>query len=178
MALHVCVCVCVLCCVADIMASLSESDLSAVVDKTAGYSGSDMRNLIQEACQNPIRELNKQHMGSGLPTGLTARDLRPVTLKDFKVSRKRKHKHTHVTQCHRPAHTGAEAHPTPRATEATLCVSVCVCVCVCVRAYMQKAHKNQKPSVTPDEIQRYEEYNRVHGAQHVESDDDSSDEEW
>lgn len=30
---------------------LSAADLAKVVAKTAGYSGSDMRNLIQEACQ-------------------------------------------------------------------------------------------------------------------------------
>lgn len=36
--------------------SLSDQDMAKVVAKTAGYSGSDMRNLIQEACQGPIRD--------------------------------------------------------------------------------------------------------------------------
>lgn len=31
--------------------ALTEGDLSRIVQRTAGYSGSDMRNLTQEACQ-------------------------------------------------------------------------------------------------------------------------------
>lgn len=40
----------------DIRSALSDQDMAKVVNKTAGYSGSDMRNLIQEACQGPIRD--------------------------------------------------------------------------------------------------------------------------
>ena len=34
-----------------IQASLPDSDIAKIVSRTAGYSGSDMRNLIQEASQ-------------------------------------------------------------------------------------------------------------------------------
>lgn len=40
----------------DVRSALSEQDMAKVVAKTQGYSGSDMRNLIQEACQGPIRD--------------------------------------------------------------------------------------------------------------------------
>lgn len=36
---------------------LSTDDISKVVQKTDGYSGADMKNLIQEACQGPVREV-------------------------------------------------------------------------------------------------------------------------
>lgn len=44
---------------------------------------SDMKNLIQEACQGPVRDAVKQH-GSGV-AALQADDLRPVVLRDFQV---------------------------------------------------------------------------------------------
>ena len=50
-----------------VRAALSEADLQKVVDKTAGYSGSDMKNLIQEACQGPVREAVLQHGAAGVP---------------------------------------------------------------------------------------------------------------
>ena len=34
-----------------IQASLPDTDIAKIVSRTAGYSGSDMRNLIQEASQ-------------------------------------------------------------------------------------------------------------------------------
>ena len=40
-----------------VRASLSDADMAKIVAKTAGYSGSDMRNLIQEACQASHRSL-------------------------------------------------------------------------------------------------------------------------
>ena len=39
-----------------IASQLSAEDVAKVVAKTEGYSGSYMKNLIQEACQGPIRE--------------------------------------------------------------------------------------------------------------------------
>ena len=36
-----------------IQASLPDTDIGKIVARTAGYSGSDMRNLIQEASQVP-----------------------------------------------------------------------------------------------------------------------------
>ena len=69
-----------------IAAELSEADLAKVVAKTAGYSGSDMRNLIQEACQGPVRNaMTKAAQLSNLMQ-LSEADLRPVVLKDFQVN--------------------------------------------------------------------------------------------
>lgn len=45
----------------EILAELAEDELAKVVAKTEGYSGSDMRNVIQEACQGPVREAMAQH---------------------------------------------------------------------------------------------------------------------
>ena len=44
---------------------------------------SDMKNLIQEACQGPLRDACKAH-GADV-SGLTADALRPVVLRDFQV---------------------------------------------------------------------------------------------
>ena len=69
-----------------IAAELCEADLGKVVAKTAGYSGSDMRNLIQEACQGPVRSaMTKAAQLSNLMQ-LSEADLRPVVLKDFQVN--------------------------------------------------------------------------------------------
>jgi fidgetin-like protein 1 len=48
-----------------VRADLSAADLAKLVAKTEGYSGSDMKNLIQEACQGPVREAIMQHGASG-----------------------------------------------------------------------------------------------------------------
>lgn len=48
-----------------VRAALSEADLEKVVAKTEGYSGSDMKNLIQEACQGPVREAVTRHGAAG-----------------------------------------------------------------------------------------------------------------
>jgi SpoVK/Ycf46/Vps4 family AAA+-type ATPase len=82
--------------------ALSPADVGVVVARTAGYSGSDMRALIQEACQGPVRDALRRPAttagegggsgGGGAPgarppppalAGLTPADLRPVTLRDF-----------------------------------------------------------------------------------------------
>ncbi len=69
-----------------IASQLSAEDIRKVVAKTEGYSGSDMKNLIQEACQGPIREAVRQ-AGAAVAT-LREQDLRPVVLKDFAVASK------------------------------------------------------------------------------------------
>ncbi|WIA20132.1 hypothetical protein OEZ85_005982 [Tetradesmus obliquus] len=71
---------------AKVAADLSPSDLDKVVAKTEGYSGSDMRNLIQEACQGPIRDAVAQ-VGEAVAT-LSDADLRPVRVKDFQHAAK------------------------------------------------------------------------------------------
>jgi fidgetin-like protein 1 len=48
-----------------VRAALSDAEIDKIVSKTAGYSGSDMKNLIQEACQGPVREAVKLHGASG-----------------------------------------------------------------------------------------------------------------
>jgi hypothetical protein len=52
-----------------------------VVAKTDGYSGSDMRNLIQEACQGPVRDAVAR-VGEAVAT-LSDADLRPVSGSGF-----------------------------------------------------------------------------------------------
>ncbi len=69
-----------------IASQLSADDIRKVVAKTEGYSGSDMKNLIQEACQGPIREAVRR-AGAAVAT-LKEQDLRPVVLKDFAVASK------------------------------------------------------------------------------------------
>lgn len=55
------------------------------VQKTSHHhpARSDMKNLIQEACQGPLRDACKAH-GADV-SGLTADALRPVVLRDFQV---------------------------------------------------------------------------------------------
>ena len=48
------------------------------------HARSDMKNLIQEACQGPLRDACKAH-GADV-SGLTADALRPVVLRDFQVA--------------------------------------------------------------------------------------------
>lgn len=64
---------------------LTESDLGKLVGKTAGYSGSDMRNLIQEACQGPVRDAITCAGQEEEVANLSEADLRPVNLRDFQV---------------------------------------------------------------------------------------------
>lgn len=59
-----------------LLLSVWVADLDKVVLKTDGYSGSDMRNLIQEACQGPVRSAVASH-GEAVAS-LCDADLRPV----------------------------------------------------------------------------------------------------
>ncbi|GFR50875.1 hypothetical protein Agub_g13163, partial [Astrephomene gubernaculifera] len=65
--------------------ALNTTDLSKIVERTSGYSGSDMKNLIQEACQGPVRDLFRTR---GNVTNVAASDLRPVNLRDFQLASK------------------------------------------------------------------------------------------
>jgi AAA+ superfamily predicted ATPase len=67
-----------------IAAQLSDADIEKIVEKTEGYSGSDMKNLIQEACQGPIREAVRS-AGAKVAT-LQEQDLRPVVRRDFAIA--------------------------------------------------------------------------------------------
>ncbi|KAL3148591.1 hypothetical protein ABBQ38_014021 [Trebouxia sp. C0009 RCD-2024] len=71
-----------------ISAQLSEADLTKIVTRTEGYSGSDMRNLIQEACQGPVRNAMTKAAQLSTFMQLSEADLRPVVLKDFQMAAK------------------------------------------------------------------------------------------
>ncbi|GAX82390.1 hypothetical protein CEUSTIGMA_g9818.t1 [Chlamydomonas eustigma] len=64
---------------------LSAAEVSKVVAKTEGYSGSDMRNFVQEACQGPVRDALRSGRDVG---GMQEQDLRPVNLKDFQMAQR------------------------------------------------------------------------------------------
>lgn len=66
-----------------VASALGPGDVAKIVARTAGYSGSDMRNLIQEACQGPVRDAVASH-GCALAQ-LSEADLRAVVLRDFQV---------------------------------------------------------------------------------------------
>ncbi|KAI8471719.1 MAG: P-loop containing nucleoside triphosphate hydrolase protein [Monoraphidium minutum] len=72
---------------ASVEAQLTDAELDKVVAKTEGYSGSDMRNLIQEACQGPVREAVVAAGGERVAQ-LRGEDLRPVRLRDFQAAAK------------------------------------------------------------------------------------------
>ena len=68
--------------IAEIRHALTQEDMAKIVSKTDGYSGSDMKNFIQEACQGPVRDVmlgrNQQEVEN-----LNEADLRPMVIKDF-----------------------------------------------------------------------------------------------
>ena len=66
---------------AQVSAALSDADVDKIVERTAGYSGSDMRALIQEACQGPVRDAVAAH-GERVAE-LEPADLRAVLRRDF-----------------------------------------------------------------------------------------------
>ncbi|QDZ24120.1 ATPase family AAA domain-containing protein [Chloropicon primus] len=68
--------------IAEITHSLTDADMAKIVLKTKGYSGSDMKNFIQEACQGPVRDVMLGRNQEDVEM-LTAGDLRPMVIKDF-----------------------------------------------------------------------------------------------
>ena len=68
--------------------SLSDGDLQKIVAKTEGYSGADMKNFLQEACQGPVRAALSRAGNEAAVKQLREEDLRPVRLKDFKDASK------------------------------------------------------------------------------------------
>ena len=63
-----------------IAAELSEADLAKIVARTNGYSGSDMRNLIQEACQGPVRNAMGQAAQLSALAHLSEEDFQAIVL--------------------------------------------------------------------------------------------------
>jgi ATPases of the AAA+ class len=72
---------------------LSDADLDVICEKTDGYSGSDMKHLVQEPARAPLRELFQQTTGGeggegGGAEGVTPSAMRPIKLVDFKRASK------------------------------------------------------------------------------------------
>lgn len=66
--------------------NLSESDLDTVCEKTDGYSGSDMKHLIQEAARAPVRETFQKT--KDMPGPVSPSSLRPIVLADIRRAAK------------------------------------------------------------------------------------------
>lgn len=65
---------------------LSESDLDTICEKTDGYSGSDMKHLIQEAARAPVRETFQKT--KDIPGPVSPSSLRPIVLADIRRAAK------------------------------------------------------------------------------------------
>ena len=77
--------------------ALSDADLDVVCLKTEGYSGSDMKHLVQEAARAPLRELFRSRVeaegaladaASAAAGPLSPSAMRPIKLADFKRASK------------------------------------------------------------------------------------------
>ena len=82
-------------CSSQVTHRLSDADLDVICEKTDGYSGSDMKHLVQEAARAPLRELFQQPTGGegncaygGAAEGVTPSAMRPIKLVDFKRASK------------------------------------------------------------------------------------------
>ena len=73
--------------------TLSSADLDTLAARTEGYSGSDMKHLVQQAARAPLREL-RGVVGSGAGgavvdfASIRAEHVRPLTLDDFRRAAK------------------------------------------------------------------------------------------
>ena len=83
--------------------ALTEKDLDVICEKTDGYSGSDLKNLVQEAARAPLRELfvkkkaktgSEKEDGGGDVVDLTkagedeAQELREIRIDDIRKAAK------------------------------------------------------------------------------------------
>jgi len=65
--------------------TLSNADLDKLCAHTDGYSGSDMKHLVQEAARAPLRELRAANVDL---SEIKADGVRPITLQDFRRAAK------------------------------------------------------------------------------------------
>jgi len=159
---------------------LTREEVNKVVHKTEGYSGADMKNLIQEACQGPVREII--HLRGSDGELLALWEVPCMSSSCLQSCAHLSHKHIQVCACF--IHLCClESHCIIRG-DACLAVSGLTeddLRAVNLRDF-KAACKAQKASVHPDEIQRYVEYNSRHGASLMHTADctqaDSSSEEW
>ena len=61
--------------------TLSAVDLGVLTKHTAGYSGSDMKHLVQEAARAPLRELRGANVDLA---AVRPESVRPITIDDFR----------------------------------------------------------------------------------------------
>ena len=66
--------------------SLTDADLDMICEKTEGYSGSDMKHLIQEAARAPVRETFQKV--KDVPGPVSPSSLRPIVLADVRRAAK------------------------------------------------------------------------------------------
>jgi len=66
--------------------NLNDSDLDIICEKTDGYSGSDMKHLIQEAARAPVRETFQK--SKDIPGPVSPSTLRPIVLADIRRAAK------------------------------------------------------------------------------------------
>jgi len=64
--------------------NISDSDIAKIVDKTEGYTCSDITNLARDAALAPIREISTAELAT-----IGAADMRKITVKDFTASAER-----------------------------------------------------------------------------------------
>ncbi|XP_026470181.1 fidgetin-like protein 1 isoform X2 [Ctenocephalides felis] len=64
--------------------SLTDEEINSISDLTDGYSGSDMKNLCQEAALGPIRSLDFRAIQN-----IKTNEVRPITFQDFETALKR-----------------------------------------------------------------------------------------
>eukprot|EP00041_Stephanoeca_diplocostata_P036166 m.1306314 g.1306314 ORF g.1306314 m.1306314 type:complete len:689 (+) comp24815_c1_seq29:255-2321(+) len=63
--------------------SIGASDMSEIIKRSDGYSGSDLANLCKDAALGPLRALMRSSGGSKKFPNIKVEDVPPVTLKDF-----------------------------------------------------------------------------------------------
>lgn len=64
-------------------AELDEESMKTIVEKSAGYSGSDLGNLCKDAALGPIRSMMKIASNRGSMASMQPEDIPPITIADF-----------------------------------------------------------------------------------------------